>query len=487
MADGKKQESAVSAGLHEIWGRGQKLLTSSRRNMLIFGGAVLLIGLALALIDRSPPIAHLDNALLSGSKSGHYARLAKELSEHAQKEGGELEVVLSQGSQDNLEKLLASADSCEHSFAFVQDGLDWPDDERITLLGRLTHPELVLFFRKKDAGVAPLTRFAQLKDRKIGIGSAGSGTARVGQQIFGRSSFSELNLELVHAPFDEQVALLKTGALDLVLFVIHPDAAIIKEAMQDPALELVSFEHTESLASHIPALSAGLLKAGHFDPVSVLPDHNVQILQVDTLVLGNSCASTSQVYGMMSLLADRYPSFVRLNQTPSHDELPPMNQTASQFLESGEVGFVERTFPWLVDLLPLGNLVQIIMVVSILFNLMGVGHRFRLWRLDANRMATEQAIHELFGYGTSFEAIEEGEVQSEHVNATTLTQLRAIHAKYSELYERCRKQSISILVPMGREMAYRYQEHLMQQSMVALEQYIHRVESRLETSGESPV
>src|SRR5262249_23034044 len=48
------------------------------------------------------------------------------------------------------------------------------------------------------------------------------------------------------------------------------------------------------------------------------------------------------------------------------------------------------------------------------------------------------------------------------------SRLQSLIARLEALHARCRKQSLSILVPMGGEMAYRYQEALMADLLRAL-------------------
>jgi hypothetical protein len=49
-----------------------------------------------------------------------------------------------------------------------------------------------------------------------------------------------------------------------------------------------------------------------------------------------------------------------------------------------------------------------------------------------------------------------------------LARLDAIIERLNALSERCRRQSLSVLVPMGEEMAYRYQETLIADLLHAL-------------------
>jgi hypothetical protein len=51
------------------------------------------------------------------------------------------------------------------------------------------------------------------------------------------------------------------------------------------------------------------------------------------------------------------------------------------------------------------------------------------------------------------------------------TRIDALIAQLEQLSGRCRRQSLSMLVPMGQEMNYRYQESLVADMLHALRQF----------------
>jgi hypothetical protein len=124
-----------------------------------------------------------------------------------------------------------------------------------------------------------------------------------------------------------------------------------------------------------------------------------------------------------------------------------------------------------MDLIPISNLVQLVMGVSILFNLMGLANRFILWRIDANRIAIEEEIEQVFGSNVLPEEIEIMNPLPEHAKGEGLHRLNALIGHLTGLESKCRKQSQSILVPMGAEMAYRYQEKLISTNLIAIKKY----------------
>ena len=99
---------------------------------------------------------------------------------------------------------------------------------------------------------------------------------------------------------------------------------------------------------------------------------------------------------------------------------------------------------------------------------MGAFNRFRLWRLDADRVAIEREVSQLFGSGITVGELARAQplpdLEPEAVRERALRAMQALEA----LYGRCRRQSLSVFVPMGGEMAYRYQENLMMDLLRAL-------------------
>jgi hypothetical protein len=104
-----------------------------------------------------------------------------------------------------------------------------------------------------------------------------------------------------------------------------------------------------------------------------------------------------------------------------------------------------------------------------------MAHRFRLWRVDALRVKLESEIPEIFGAGITVGAIAEMPADPRHATPQARARLEALMARLTALAERCRKQSLSVLVPMGEEMSYRYQETLIYDLITALRLYRDRL------------
>ena len=443
--------------------------------LLAVAAAVLALGLLFAAVDLRPDLSHLDASLLAGPEEGNYHAFASQLARQADERHGQLRVVATAGSRDNLERLAAGADSCEVKLGLVQDGVV-PTAGELQLVARLPKSESV-FFLGKDA--SQITRFAQLRGLRLGIGPDKGGTDSLLRQIFADPDLAALDVELQNHPMAEQVELLERGALDLGAFVVDEDADIVRRAVRDRGLELADFANLDVVARRYPHLWHGRIGAGQFDPVRLLPPSDRRVLRVDTLVVTNGCASHAETIAMLSLLSEAIPGLIEHNNQRGRSNLYPLASTARAFFEHGGPELADEHVPWLVNIMPPSNWVYVVMSISVLFNLMGFGHRFRLWRIDAGRVRLDAAIRELLGERLTSEEIHDMSPATEHRERAVLEQLDGHHDELSTLRDRCRKQSLSMLVPMGQEMAYRYQEDQIEEAIVALRLFRERLRAAL--------
>jgi hypothetical protein len=114
------------------------------------------------------------------------------------------------------------------------------------------------------------------------------------------------------------------------------------------------------------------------------------------------------------------------------------------------------------------------MAVSVIFNLMGMANRFVLWRIDAARVRAEQEIAACFGPATTMGDIARMTPKGELLSPRIRAEIDRVIAELESLRARSRKLSLSVLVPMGGEMAYRYQESLIHEALAVLRAFRER-------------
>ncbi len=431
--------------------------------------ALVIVGALVAQLEVKRDLHRLDAGLLSGAQEGNYHAIAVELAALAAKENGKLRDVTSAGSTENVTRLRAASSSCEAAFALVQDGTDWGGGG-LELVARLPKAESVVFLGR-DAD--KITLFSQLAHAKIGVGPEGTGSARLASQLFALPEMAALGVALVHAKVEDEPAMLQDGRLDLALIVIDEDAPWLGNAVRG-GLQLAGFSQIDVVGRRLPHFKTGRIGAGEFDAVRVLPAADKRVLRVETLLVKNRCAGRSATIDLLRVLAGRFPELMRHNkETPNTTGLT-LAPAARSFYDLEGPELADEYVPWLVDVMPPANWAYVVMAVSILFNVMGLGHRFRLWRIDAARVKLEAELGAVFGPTTTLGDIAHARPEEEAKARAESKHLADIVRQLEELAARSRRQSLSALVPMGQEMAYRYQESVIYETLAVLRGFLRR-------------
>ena len=440
------------------------------------GVALVVVGLLGLIVFKSvnfgAKLSHLDVHVLSGSPGGNYSAIVDSLAARAAKRGGTITNVPSAGSVDNLRRL---SDGCDADFALVQDGIPIPDADKLEVIGRLPRRETV-FVIGKDA--EKLTKFSELQGKKLGVGPANSGADYLGRSIFGSDEMKPLALQLSNHELAEQIDLLASGGIDLGVFVMDDNAQLMKQAIRDRGLQLASLEQLDIIPTRVPVISLGTIEAGQYDPIAVVPSKDHIVLRVDTLVLGNHCAKRSAELGLLEMLVEDQSGYLAVNKEFRGGTLR-RSAVAKEFYANEGPGFADQYLPWLVNIMPLGNWFYIVMVVSVLFNLMTLGHKVRLWRVDANRDKAFQIVRDALGEQLTPHEIMELEPTEKH--AAKKAEIDEAIAKLDALRAKTRKHENSPLVPLGAEWQYRYEEEQIELLLTALRGF----RSRFPTAGDT--
>lgn len=425
-------------------------------------------------LDLSPSLSHLNVDMLSGSREGHYHSMVERLAGAATQQKGRINNVATQGSLENLERLVAAKESCEVQLGLVQDGFDPSAFEGLELIGRVGRPEaLILLSRNGDNP----RRLADLQGAKIGIGPERSGTAFVAKRLLDTPDLASLEVVLSNHPLKKQLALTASGELDMALFVIDEKSELIREAVRDQGLQIVGLEHAKALAQRLPYLHYDTLVAGVFDPIRVIPPEEKPILRLDTLLLSNGCAAHSDIVGIMTLLARSQSDFIDRNRGEQAPTGLVLADTAQGFYDNQGAEFTDEYTPWLVDIMPPSNWVYTIMAVSVFFNLAGFLNNLRLSLIDLSRVALEHEVTILFGGPISTEEIRHYDPRNAQ-SQIDLQSLDKLITAYHRHLDKCRRQSLSVFSPMGEEMSYRDQEILMTQTLDALRDLRKRMDGK---------
>lgn len=418
-------------------------------------GVFVVVALLVAGFGRTPDLSHVRVAFVSGSVDGNYHAIVERIRAEAERRRAHVEDRPSAGSIENMALLHAARRSCDVQFALVQDGLPWPEGNSFELIGRLPFPESFVVLGRDADRIATV---AALRGSRVGIGPVGSGTEHVGRQVIGQ--LAELGITVTTQPLQEQLAMLERGDLDLGAMVIDQDARLLTEAVRDRRLQIVDIAGADALAHALPSARAGVIKAGYYDPVRNVPPTDKRVIQIDTLVISNGCARESATQGLITAITRVFPEFVGVNRERANATGLDYAPAARAYLDQQGPDRVGEYFPWVIDLMPTARWLQVIFAFSMLFGAQALWHRFRLWRIDATRVSIEGELTEVFGPGITASDIRVMAPEPRHRTPEARARLERAMRELARLSGRCRRQSLSMVVPMGQEMGYRYQETL---------------------------
>ncbi|WP_017937288.1 TAXI family TRAP transporter solute-binding subunit [Zestomonas thermotolerans] len=251
-------------------------------NLWVVPVLALLVG-ALFYFVAPPPPMHA--RLATGSPGGGYHAFAEHLRSELEQEGFSLELVPSQGSLDNLDKLLKG----EVEMALVQSGqeltLEKADRDKLAGLGVMYREPLWLFTREE----VHFDRFADLLELRVASGAETSGTHAVTAALLAANG-----LDAVHYPERWQhiggtraAEALLAGELDAAFFIGPAETPLIQRLATEPGLRLVSLRRTQAYLARLPYLNAIEVGEGMLDMASNVPDQDIVTLgPLATLVAG---------------------------------------------------------------------------------------------------------------------------------------------------------------------------------------------------------
>jgi TRAP-type uncharacterized transport system substrate-binding protein len=94
--------------------------------------------------------------LLTASSGGAYYILGSRLAERAKRDGSQLDIVATEGSVENVSRLIAGRNKCVEQFALVQDGTPVASDSGLEVLGRLPERESLLILGRNNSPASPI-------------------------------------------------------------------------------------------------------------------------------------------------------------------------------------------------------------------------------------------------------------------------------------------------------------------------------------------
>lgn len=401
----------------------------------IIGASVAVFLVALELSEPAPPVSV---RLATGSPGSAYHAYGERLAARLKELGLEVELVQTQGSLENYQRLTTIHPDRSVHVAFVQSGVRdtafLPEDmlRGHRTVGAGTHVQIIdpetlpvraiatlyseplwLFYRHKlhqwSKG-KPIVRLTQLRHRHIAIGPRGSGIQPVARLIFAKNGITS-DRELKSLPTPIAIDRLLSGkplsdgdTLDGIVLIASPRSSHVHRLLRAKDLELMDFKRHVAYSKQIRFLSHVELHRGVVDLHRDLPRRSVSMVAPKAML---ACRRELHPRVVELFYKASQRIFSEGNAVDPPGKYPNIKNTeltvhpaAEQFSRNGE-SWLSRTLPfWAVRLFPQLKLLLIPLLTVLIpaFKIWPMVVTFRVQRLMkrhyAALSAAEKAILE---------------------------------------------------------------------------------------------
>jgi TRAP transporter TAXI family solute receptor len=359
--------------------RRRRLATSLAPYLAVYGPATALaaIGFVLAFQFVGPPPPRT-LAMASGSEQGAYYHFGLEYAKWFKQHNIELKILPTSGSIENLR--LLEDDASGVGLAFVQGGTG-AGHENLLSLGSLYYEPLWVFHRKET----PIRLFADLKGRRIALGSDFGGTRAIASLLARENGIDpDAYPETSSLSGAEAVEALKSGQVDAAFFVASPEAPLVKELLIDPDLAVFSMDRAEAYTRRNAFLSQVHVSEGMLDLERNIPPQTVQLLSpAANLAIRKDLhpALIDLVLQAATVAHGAGGMFERPGEFPAPKMLEfPLSPDAARFYKYGPP-FLQRFLPfWIATLVDRLKVLLLPLIVLLIPLLKIVPPTFR-WRI----------------------------------------------------------------------------------------------------------
>ena len=233
-----------------------------------------------------PPPRHV--IMATGSPGGSYEVIGKKYAEFFAKKGVILELLPTNGAQENLARLSDRNDPVQA--AFVQAGVAHPKTVTgIQSLGSIGYDPIWFFYSGPEVKYSDFevvqghSKF--FSNRKISVGVEGSGTHAQSMRILKATGLDRADLKFVNLPGEHAVQALKKGEIDGTFIVDSYEAPNVQTLLADPNMHLVTFKRAEAFTKIIPYLQILKVPEGAFGLERNFPSEDLKLVATTTNLL----------------------------------------------------------------------------------------------------------------------------------------------------------------------------------------------------------
>jgi uncharacterized protein len=309
-------------------------------------GSVIVLTLVLVGVSRlwlePPPPSRI--VLATGQPGGTYDTLGREYASQLRRQGLRVEIVQTNGSVDNLERLIQG----KVDLAFAQGGTtSLVSDPQGVLRGlaAIYLEPLWVFYR----GQLPGELLSALAGRRVSIGPEHSGTDAVSRAMLRESGIDAGTAHLINLSTSEARAQLEAGKLDALFLVGSYQDPAVQALLRRKDIRLLDFGRDMAYARRFPYLTPVKLYEGLIDLQTNIPSKTHTLLAPPAMLVCRQSLHP-QVVEQVLRIAQRLHAPGNLmdppRRFPTLESMDlPVHETAETFFATGE-SFLSRTLPY---------------------------------------------------------------------------------------------------------------------------------------------
>jgi len=327
-----------------------------------------------SLVDPLPPRRLVIGAGIAGSGYDNFARrYARVLA----RDGIDLEIRNTAGAVENLDLLRDPASKVQAALTTV--GFARPDDsDHLASLGGVFDAPIFVFYKSAER----VTQFAQLRGKRLAIGTAGTSVRPLILQVLKAGGAAEAPTRFVDMDYDRAIDALIAGEIDVAIFPSQLDTGLFRRALTAPDVRLMNVAQAEAIAKMVPGIKHVVLWQGLIDLTHDIPDADVNLLASGNSLLVRKDLHPALQYLLLEAIREVHSApgpFNRLGEFPAEQPNDlPLSLTAQSFYRSGPTFWQRYTSFWLTSLLD-RILFFVVPVVAALIPVIGFTSRLYRW------------------------------------------------------------------------------------------------------------
>jgi len=339
---------------------------------------LIALGLGIAIAFVKPAVPHT-LTITAGAPGSAFYKTAEEYRDILARDGVKLEILPSQGVEENLDRLRTP--TFQVDVGFVQSGLaDDQEIDNLVSLGSIYYEPIWVFYR----GAKAVDQLNQLGGLRIAIGAQGGGTRVLALRLLKENGIDANSATLLEIGNEEAVQALREGKVDAAFILGNSSAPIVRELLQTPRISIVNFSQADAYTRVFPYLYKLVLPRGTLDLGKNLPAHDITLVGATADLIArddlNSALSdllieaAQEVHGGPGLFrhAGEFPD------PREHDFA--MSDDALRFYKSGR-RFLNRHLPfWLANIVDRA-VVLLVPIVALVIPGLRLAPAFYRWRI----------------------------------------------------------------------------------------------------------